>query len=147
MVRLNSQQTTTCWILFREVFARFGTITSIKVCRDTQSRKSLGYAYINFASKDDGWWTQKFFEKSKNLFFPPVIFAWRQEKKFDFFAQIFCWLPLAENAVSSLNYTDLGIPKQRLQQTRIMVCFFIQNFKQNGQLTFRVFVFLACFDR
>jgi len=36
-----------------EVFRSIGPIISIKVCRDTLSNKSLGYAYVNFQNAKD----------------------------------------------------------------------------------------------
>lgn len=37
-----------------DVFKGIGHILSIKVCRDNTSRRSLGYAYVNFFSPADG---------------------------------------------------------------------------------------------
>ena len=37
-----------------EIFSRVGSVTSIRICRDTLSGVSRGYGYVNFASPDDG---------------------------------------------------------------------------------------------
>ena len=37
-----------------EVFSRAGTIQSVRLCRESNSRKSLGYGYINYQTPQDG---------------------------------------------------------------------------------------------
>ena len=37
-----------------ELFKQAGPVASIRVCRDSTSRKSLGYGYVNFQSVADG---------------------------------------------------------------------------------------------
>lgn len=37
----------------REIFGKFRSLTSVKICVDSNSGKSLGYGYLNFANSED----------------------------------------------------------------------------------------------
>jgi len=40
-------------VLF-ETFSRAGSIQSVRLCRESNSRKSLGYGYINYRTPQEG---------------------------------------------------------------------------------------------
>lgn len=43
-----------------DLFSQVAQIASIRVCRDQTKRSSLGYAYVNFANAQDGWFCSQF---------------------------------------------------------------------------------------
>ena len=57
-----------------EKFSPAGPILSIRVCRDMITRRSLGYAYVNFQQPADGKTTESTFRPPSGLCSEPSAF-------------------------------------------------------------------------
>lgn len=80
----------------------FGTIVSIRVCRDRSSGKSLRYAYVNFSSKLSG-----------NGLVLPIFIAFTILS----FSDVSFLASEAENALQMMNHTTLKGKPMRIMWT------------------------------
>ena len=44
-----------------DLFSQIGKVVSVRVCRDASTKRSLGYAYVNYSSPNEGKMSMNFF--------------------------------------------------------------------------------------